>query len=142
MQTKPPGIRSRTARRWLSRLGYKWQDVKKGVFLDGHEREDVIEYRRKFLEEMKEMLPYLVEFAEDGTIQEKIYPAGCMINGHGRRPIVIITHDESIFSANDEKHHAWVKMAMLFCAQKAKERESWFPILSYLGHALIYSRYQ
>lgn len=46
----------------------------------------------------------LVEFAADGSIQEKIYPAGCIIGGPDRRPIVMITHDESIFSANDEKH--------------------------------------
>jgi hypothetical protein len=43
-QTKTSGIRSRTAWRWLKRLGYNWQDVKKGVFLDGHERDDVVEY--------------------------------------------------------------------------------------------------
>ena len=30
------GIRSRTARRWLNRLGYKWKKVQKGVFFDGH----------------------------------------------------------------------------------------------------------
>jgi hypothetical protein len=30
----------------LKRLGYNWQDVKKGVFLDGHERDDVVEYRQ------------------------------------------------------------------------------------------------
>ena len=26
------GIRSRTARKWLNRLGYKWKDVQKEVF--------------------------------------------------------------------------------------------------------------
>jgi hypothetical protein len=35
-----PGIRSR---RWLRRLGCRWQDMRKGVFIDGHERPDVIE---------------------------------------------------------------------------------------------------
>lgn len=108
-QTKAPGIRSRTARRWLNRLGYKWQDVKKGIFLDGHERDDVVEYRQKFLENMKELLPYLVEFAEDGSMQEKAYPAGCVVGGPDRRPIIMITHDESIFSANDGRHQAWKK---------------------------------
>lgn len=32
------GIRSRTARKWLNRLGYKWKKVQKGVFFDGHGR--------------------------------------------------------------------------------------------------------
>jgi hypothetical protein len=107
--TPDTGIRSRTARRWLNRLGYNWQDVKKGVFLDGHERDDVVEYRQRFLQEMEGLLPYLVKFAEDGSMQEKTYPAGCIVGGPDRRPIVMITHDESIFSANDGRHQAWVK---------------------------------
>ena len=119
-QTKTPGIRSRTARRWLKRLGYNWQDVKKGVFLDGHERDDVVQYRQKFLEEMKGLLPYFVEFAEDGSMQDKIYPAGCTVGGPGRRPIVMITHDESIFSANDGKHQAWIKDGDAFLRPKGK----------------------
>jgi len=119
-QTKTSGIRSRTARRWLKRLGYNWQDVKKGVFLDGHERDDVVEYRRKFLEDMHGLLPYLVEFAADGSIQEKVYPADCMIGGPDRRPVVMITHDESIFSANDGKHQAWIKDGDTFLRPKGK----------------------
>jgi hypothetical protein len=103
-QTKTSGIRSRTARTWLKRLGYNWQDVKKGVFLDGHERDDVVEYRQKFLEDMHRLLPCLVEFVADGSIQEKVYPADGTVGGPDRRPIVMITHDESIFSANDGKH--------------------------------------
>lgn len=30
------GIRSRTARKWLNRLRYKWKEVQKGVFFYGH----------------------------------------------------------------------------------------------------------
>ena len=39
---KRAGICSRTTYKWLNRLGYKWEEVKKGVFFDGHEREDVV----------------------------------------------------------------------------------------------------
>lgn len=46
------GIRSRTARKWLNRLGYKWKEVQKGVFFDGHRREDVVEYRKTFLDKI------------------------------------------------------------------------------------------
>ena len=38
------GICSRIARRWLNNLGYKWKEVQKDIFFDGHEREDVIDY--------------------------------------------------------------------------------------------------
>ncbi|RPA95559.1 hypothetical protein L873DRAFT_1845881 [Choiromyces venosus 120613-1] len=40
---KRKGIRARTARRWLARLGFHWTEVRKGVYIDGHERPDVVE---------------------------------------------------------------------------------------------------
>ena len=101
------GIRSRTARKWLNRLGYKWKEVQKGVFFDGHEREDVVEYREEFLDEMKKLLPYLVEFSEDGSMISKEYPEDCAVGGPNRRPVIMITHDESTFSANDGRRRVW-----------------------------------
>ena len=41
------------ARRWLYRLGYRRQRHKKGVYWDGHEREDVVQYREEFLQKIK-----------------------------------------------------------------------------------------
>ena len=38
------------------------------MFIDGHKREDVLEYRETFLEEMRLLLPYFVEIFEDGSI--------------------------------------------------------------------------
>ena len=117
---KRHGIHSRTARRWLRRLGYNWRDVKKGVFLDGHERPDVVEYRQSFLEEMHRLSPYFVEFSADGLIKEKKYPADCSVGGLDRRPIIIITHDEIIFSTNDVKHQAWIPENGAFLRPKGK----------------------
>ena len=82
--------------------------MRKGIFIDGHERPDVVEYRKQFLETLETLSPYLVEFTSDGRMQEKVYPAGCEVGGSKCRPVIIITHDESIFSANDGKHQAWV----------------------------------
>jgi len=43
-------LATRSARAWLLKLGWNWKEVKKGVYKDGHEREDVKEYRdRVFL---------------------------------------------------------------------------------------------
>ena len=77
------------------------------MFFDGHEREDVIEYRETFLNEMKSLLPYFVEFFEDGTMVPKEYPDDCAVGGPDRRPIIMITHDENIFSANDGCRKVW-----------------------------------
>ena len=39
-------ICDRTAQRWFLKLGWKWGRNKKGYY-DGHEREDVVQYREK-----------------------------------------------------------------------------------------------
>ena len=113
-------IKSRTARNWLKKLGYSWKDIKKGIFFDGHERGDVVQYRGQFLEDIRKMLPYTVEFNADGTMKIKEYPSDCAVGGPNRRPIIIITHDESIFSANDGRHQAWISENGMFLRPKGK----------------------
>ena len=41
------------AQRWLKfRLGYECKEAKKGMYVDGHERPDVIKERSEFIEEL------------------------------------------------------------------------------------------
>lgn len=118
--TNPIEIMSRTARKWLHRLGFEYKDVKKDVFVDGHERSDVIEDCKRFLEKMEELKPYLVEFNEDGTMKEKDYPANCAVGGCDRRPVIVITHDECTFSANDGIRKAWTRIGDTFLRPKRR----------------------
>ena len=67
----------------------------------------MVEYRNLFFKEMESLLPYLVEFNNDGTILPKEYPYDCAIGGPNRQPIIMITHDESTFSANDSRRKIW-----------------------------------
>jgi len=46
----PLTIHINTARNYLKELGYKYAEVKKGIYIDEHEREDVVAYRKIFLE--------------------------------------------------------------------------------------------
>jgi hypothetical protein len=41
------GISLATAKRWMKLLGYRWQKTPSGQYVDGHERDDVVEYRQK-----------------------------------------------------------------------------------------------
>ena len=51
-------ICERTAARWLNKLGFRVCNVQKGVYVDGHEREEVIAARRRYIEFMEnEVLP-------------------------------------------------------------------------------------
>jgi hypothetical protein len=46
--------RKATAHRWLKSMGFKYKEYRKGIYVDGHERDDVVEYRKEFLAKMKE----------------------------------------------------------------------------------------
>jgi len=44
-------ISKQYARRWLVKLGYELKEVRKGMYIDGHEHTDVVEYQKNFLME-------------------------------------------------------------------------------------------
>lgn len=96
---KASEVRVRTARKWLRRLGFEFSDVKRGVFKDGHEREDVVAYRRDvFLPKFFSLYQQSVQFTEDKTL---ILPGGV------EEPLLFITHDESTFNSNDARTRIW-----------------------------------
>ncbi|CAG8845747.1 11908_t:CDS:2, partial [Gigaspora margarita] len=43
-----------TSRRWMIKMGFNYKRYKKGIYIDGHEREDIIIYRQEFLQKMEE----------------------------------------------------------------------------------------
>ena len=51
---RPVQISSKTAVRWLHSLGMNYVKYSKGLYIDGHERPDVVSYRDAFLERMSE----------------------------------------------------------------------------------------
>ena len=51
----PQSISVRTATRWLHPLGYFPLFHKRGAYVDGHEREDVVKCRDKFLKELEDL---------------------------------------------------------------------------------------
>ena len=63
---------------------------------------------------MEDLKPYMVEFEEDGKMKPKIYPSDCAVGGNDRRPIIVITHDECTFSANDGIRRAWTRVGIHF----------------------------
>ncbi|KZT56485.1 hypothetical protein CALCODRAFT_435718, partial [Calocera cornea HHB12733] len=89
--------------RWMRREGFRYMSYKKAVYLDGHERPDVVEYRQNvFLPTMAEFQPRMREWMP-GNVHEEIVknPA------HGR-PLVKVVHDESTFTAHDGEVKSWV----------------------------------
>lgn len=70
LQFGPGGnrIRARTARRWLKNLGLVHGRYKKGVYFNGHKREDMVHYRNKaFLLLWRQHQRRLTSPEEDGS---------------------------------------------------------------------------
>ena len=55
---------------------------KKDVFLNRHEQLDLVKDCAKFLNLMKDIKPYLVEFNEDDTIKDKVYCPDYVVNNN------------------------------------------------------------
>ena len=92
--------------------------MKKDVFVNGHKRSDVVEDRKKFLNKMEDLKPYLVKFYENGIMKDKTYPPDCAIRDEDCRPVIIITYDEYTFLANDSICKAWIRVGDTFLYSK------------------------
>jgi len=93
-----------TAQRWLRRLDWHYQKKKSGMYLDGHEREDVVTYQKAFLECWAEYEKRMITYDKDGLVNT--CPTGFTVPG-GRFRLVLVTHDESTFYANDRHKTRW-----------------------------------
>lgn len=90
----PTRISEITARRWMKILGYKMVNVRKDYYVDGHERNDVVEYRQIFLQRMEEIETRMNIFKPKDTVFEG-------------KNIVFITHDETTCYSNDATRMVW-----------------------------------
>jgi hypothetical protein len=91
---------------WLCQLGFYLSKSKKGIYVDGHEREDMIAYRQEvFLPMMAKLDLYAWQYEEkdDGTwkIIEPILLLGVQCH-------VVYYHDESCFHRHDYKKIIWL----------------------------------
>jgi len=106
-------LAERTAVEWFHRCGYSWKDLRKGVYKDGHEQPDVLDYRdTQFLPRLAELEPTFVQFelvpATELTPEHIISRPPSAPLPHGVRPRVPVTHDECSFNSTDGVHRGWV----------------------------------
>lgn len=90
-----------TAARLLKYLRYEHGKAKTGMYLDGHERQDVVEYRVGFLERMEMYTTRMVEYKKDGEV------ATPLSLKPGEKRLILLTHDESTFYAHDQRKVMW-----------------------------------
>ncbi|CAB4417188.1 unnamed protein product [Rhizophagus irregularis] len=114
--TKKKTIAKATATRWLNVLGYSFQSQKQGTYYDGHERPDVVEYRKLFLDKIYSYERYMAKY--EGETMERIPP---MLESNNKE-IILVTHDECIFYSNDGKRGVWTKTGELPLRKKGNGR--------------------
>ena len=89
-------ISCETARRWLHYLGFEMSNHQKGVFFDGHDRDDVVTYRKDLLEQLAKF---------DETTITPSTPSPSVIDEENK--YIRIYHDESTFYANTDQTRFW-----------------------------------
>ena len=100
------GISRAGSYRWLIRLGFYKSEVKKGVYVDGHEREDVVTYRQEvFLLIIAELDSYTRQYEERGNSTWKVTEPKL---SQGVQRHVFYYHDESCFHGHDYKKIIWL----------------------------------
>lgn len=78
---------------WLNKLGYKYQNIYKDVFIDRYEWPDMVEDHINFLKIMEDLKPYMIEFEEDRTMKPKVYPNNYIIEDLNKHSFIIITYN-------------------------------------------------
>lgn len=98
---KPPSIR--TAQNWMTTLGYKWGTERRGQFADGHECEDVVDFRQNiFFPKWIELDLQMRWWDEDGNeVLPKLH--------NGEQEVMVHCHDKTIYRAHDCRFTTWMR---------------------------------
>jgi hypothetical protein len=95
-----------TACAWMKMMDYRWSKSKNGLYIDGHDREDVLAYRRDvFLPALRKLLPNMRKFKQGDEWTEE--PDDRPPKNRSRRRKVVWHHDESTFYWNDQRDLGW-----------------------------------
>jgi len=93
-----------TAWRWLVRLGWRNKLLRKGVYMDGHERPDVVKYHNNTF--LRLMEKYWAKMAIWEMKESKLVQIDPVL-GPGEKRIIVLFQDESSFHANEYKRMIW-----------------------------------
>ncbi|XP_065904950.1 uncharacterized protein [Dysidea avara] len=99
----PANVSLSTACRWLHKLGFQPSITKKGVYIDGHERKDVVEYRALYLRRLEILSsthappPLCTDEVSEPFI------------GPQRRHLGLLFHDESTYHSNEDQGWMWAE---------------------------------
>ena len=65
-------VTEESARKWMIKIGYKYGQWKKYVYIDGHEREDVVNYRKGFTKKWMQLFEQMTSYG--GNMMDEVSP--------------------------------------------------------------------
>ncbi len=95
-------LSERTIIQWMKIFGHSYREATKGVYMDGHERDDVVAYRGQFLTKTAKHEKRMPTFTDDYS--DVVWPN----LQNGEKPLIFVTHDEFIFHAFDGQGRQWL----------------------------------
>ncbi len=119
----PRKVSTETARKWLHHLGFEVLTPSKGMFFDGHERDDVVEYQGTFLRQMIQTGFLHPEHAPTPESQAAFPYDVPLASADTREKTVFFFHDESAFHANEDQKVQWGEKR--YSHDTAKESRIW-----------------
>ena len=90
----------------------------KDVFIDKHERSNVVKDPNNFLIKIEDLKPYIIEFDEDSKTKQKNYPSDCTNGGNDQEPIIVITNEKYNFSTNNNIYRTWTRVGDTYLQRK------------------------
>ena len=116
----PRKVSSETARKWLYELGFDLLKPSKGMFFDGHEREDVVAYRQVFLRRMIDVGFLHPEQAPTPEAAAAFPHDVPLPRSDVREKAVVFFHDESTFHVNEDQPFQWGEKGNYMLRPKSK----------------------
>ncbi|UZO06126.1 uncharacterized protein OCT59_026457 [Rhizophagus irregularis] len=129
---KKDTISEKTCRNYMYLWRYKYDERKKGVYYDGHERPDVVKYRKEWLKRMFEYQRLMKDF--DGDMMDIVSEPQLKL---GDKELVQITHDECHFYANDGQRRIWMREDEDILCSKHQGRSIMVSAFLCLYHGLL-----
>jgi hypothetical protein len=105
LQTSKKSISIKISRIWLKKkLGLKPQSKKKGIYFNKHEKEDVIEYKKVFLNKMLQYEKFMPIFEGENMKQQNpsLLP--------NEKMHILVIYDEYLFYSNDDRPIIWASI--------------------------------
>ena len=116
----PRRVSVETARKWLHDLGFDVLQMSKGVFIDGHERPDVVESRDSFLRKMTECGFLRPDNAPTEEAAHALPTNIPHISQEEGEKCIVWFHDESAYNTTEDTHMLWGEKGKLPIKPKGK----------------------